>query len=185
MKQRAGSKPGWYPDPLRRHQLRYWDGTRWTSDAADDGRRFTDPVSAASSSAAGFVVRSEDGFWTRHRTLAKVLWNTYAIPFTLLMVLTWAVDFHVYPHQVVSLVLYVPALIALHLYVWDRKVLRAAFWKVFAFGFIAWIWVSILVITPAVSGVLFDPWYLIAIPVYLPFYVALFRYAYRGWPTAK
>ena len=184
MKNGTASKPGWYPDPGGHHQLRYWDGIRWTADVAEVGRWSFDPLRPAPL-AAGFAVRSEDGFWTRHRTLAKVLWNTYAIPFTLLVVLSWANYPPEYPYEVVSLVLSVPALIALHLYVWDQKVLRAAFWKVFAFGvsihFIAWTFV----ITPAVSGVPLDPWYLISLPIYLPFYVALFRYAYRGWPTAK
>lgn len=29
--------PGWYPDPLRRHDFRYWDGGAWTSTAASNG----------------------------------------------------------------------------------------------------------------------------------------------------
>lgn len=27
----------WYPDPRKRHQLRYWDGKAWTAHVADDG----------------------------------------------------------------------------------------------------------------------------------------------------
>ena len=27
----------WYPDPTGRHQHRYWDGERWTTNVADDG----------------------------------------------------------------------------------------------------------------------------------------------------
>ena len=26
---------GWHPDPLARHQFRYWDGTGWTKDVND------------------------------------------------------------------------------------------------------------------------------------------------------
>lgn len=26
------TKVGWHPDPLGRHQLRFWDGHRWTDD---------------------------------------------------------------------------------------------------------------------------------------------------------
>ncbi len=29
---------GWYPDPAGRHELRWWDGARWTADVADGGR---------------------------------------------------------------------------------------------------------------------------------------------------
>ncbi|MGD9791979.1 MAG: phospholipid scramblase-related protein [Acidimicrobiia bacterium] len=34
----------WYPDPLRRHQLRYWDGQAWTDHVSDNGIQGTDPV---------------------------------------------------------------------------------------------------------------------------------------------
>lgn len=29
--------PGWYPDPYRRQQLRWWDGTQWTHHASTNG----------------------------------------------------------------------------------------------------------------------------------------------------
>jgi len=29
--------PGWFADPARRHQARYWDGTAWTESVSDDG----------------------------------------------------------------------------------------------------------------------------------------------------
>ncbi|MGP8060735.1 MAG: DUF2510 domain-containing protein [Acidimicrobiales bacterium] len=28
---------GWYPDPARRHQQRFWDGSIWTQQVADNG----------------------------------------------------------------------------------------------------------------------------------------------------
>jgi hypothetical protein len=34
----------WYADPSGRHAYRYWDGTRWTSNVADDGRTASDPI---------------------------------------------------------------------------------------------------------------------------------------------
>jgi hypothetical protein len=39
-----GSPPRWYPDPARRHQLRYWDGGRWTERVSNNGVAGVDPV---------------------------------------------------------------------------------------------------------------------------------------------
>jgi hypothetical protein len=36
--------PEWCPDPTGFHQLRYWDGTAWTDNVADDGTPSTDPM---------------------------------------------------------------------------------------------------------------------------------------------
>lgn len=36
--------PEWYPDPLGRHQYRYWDGAQWTPHVADNGQTGWDPV---------------------------------------------------------------------------------------------------------------------------------------------
>jgi uncharacterized RDD family membrane protein YckC len=47
--------PRWAPDPLGRHQYRYWDGEQWTEHVADNGKNAVDPpVSAAPSSAPAF-----------------------------------------------------------------------------------------------------------------------------------
>jgi len=35
---------GWYPDPSKRHEQRYWDGTRWTEHVSDGGQQSTDPL---------------------------------------------------------------------------------------------------------------------------------------------
>jgi hypothetical protein len=42
----TGKSPlfGWYPDTTHRHQLRYWDGRRWSELVSDDGVQGTDPV---------------------------------------------------------------------------------------------------------------------------------------------
>jgi hypothetical protein len=39
--------PGWYPDPSRRFQLRYFNGHQWTGDVAVDGQRHLDPLGLA------------------------------------------------------------------------------------------------------------------------------------------
>lgn len=35
---------GWYPDPTKRHGLRYWDGRVWSQHVSDDGNIAVDPV---------------------------------------------------------------------------------------------------------------------------------------------
>ncbi|MEO7398705.1 MAG: phospholipid scramblase-related protein [Ilumatobacteraceae bacterium] len=34
----------WYPDPVNRHQLRYWDGAAWTDHVSDNGVAGVDPL---------------------------------------------------------------------------------------------------------------------------------------------
>jgi uncharacterized protein YxjI len=34
----------WYPDPMGRHQLRYWDGSAWTAHVSTNGVAGTDPL---------------------------------------------------------------------------------------------------------------------------------------------
>jgi hypothetical protein len=35
---------GWHPDPSKRHELRYFDGARWTEHVSDQGLAAVDPV---------------------------------------------------------------------------------------------------------------------------------------------
>jgi uncharacterized protein YxjI len=45
----TGSAPaGWYPDPMGRHEVRYYDGTEWTEHVASHGRQAVDPISGPS-----------------------------------------------------------------------------------------------------------------------------------------
>jgi hypothetical protein len=37
--------PGWYSDPVNRHELRFWDGRQWTSQVSDAGSQSVDPLS--------------------------------------------------------------------------------------------------------------------------------------------
>jgi hypothetical protein len=43
----VSSPPRWYPDPARRHQLRYRDGGHWTEQVIDNGVGSVDPVDFA------------------------------------------------------------------------------------------------------------------------------------------
>ncbi len=47
------SPAGWHPDPLGRHEHRYWDGTRWTEHVADGGRSGHDPIEASPPDTSG------------------------------------------------------------------------------------------------------------------------------------
>jgi hypothetical protein len=37
---------GWHPDPLARHQLRYFDGEQWTPHVVDEGLLSFDPLAS-------------------------------------------------------------------------------------------------------------------------------------------
>jgi hypothetical protein len=39
--------PGWYADPTRRYEQRYWDGSTWTDNVARGGQQFRDGAQAA------------------------------------------------------------------------------------------------------------------------------------------
>jgi hypothetical protein len=40
----AASGGGWHPDPTGRHQHRWYDGSAWTDQVADNGANSTDPI---------------------------------------------------------------------------------------------------------------------------------------------
>ncbi len=37
-------QPGFFEDPIGRHEQRYWDGARWTEYVKEQGQRFIDPL---------------------------------------------------------------------------------------------------------------------------------------------
>ncbi len=45
-----GHRSGWFPDPIRRHEHRYFNGVTWTADVADGGHRFVDPLGTSPNS---------------------------------------------------------------------------------------------------------------------------------------
>ncbi|MCB1040528.1 MAG: DUF2510 domain-containing protein [Acidimicrobiales bacterium] len=44
----GGHPPNWYPDPMGRHEYRWFDGTQWTDQVSSHGRQSVDPVGGAS-----------------------------------------------------------------------------------------------------------------------------------------
>lgn len=51
---------GWYGDPTGRHELRYWDGQRWTRHVSDEGVQDSDPLHDDFELGGG-LVRDADG----------------------------------------------------------------------------------------------------------------------------
>ncbi len=48
----AAVSPGWYADPYRRYDQRYWDGTTWTQHASRGGQQFLDAPSTVTQTGA-------------------------------------------------------------------------------------------------------------------------------------
>jgi hypothetical protein len=44
----SGAVSGWFPDPLRRYEHRWFNGVSWTADVSVDGQRFVDPLPLSS-----------------------------------------------------------------------------------------------------------------------------------------
>jgi uncharacterized protein YxjI len=40
----SNTPANWHPDPMGRHQLRYWDGAAWTDHVSDNGVQAVDPL---------------------------------------------------------------------------------------------------------------------------------------------
>lgn len=51
----------WHPDPLQRHEYRYWDGSQWTDHVSDGGRVGHDPVAGPSPAATEASSRPQPG----------------------------------------------------------------------------------------------------------------------------
>ena len=51
----AADPARWCPDPLERHEYRYWDGERWTSAVSDGGVSSEDPIDTDALDAPGEV----------------------------------------------------------------------------------------------------------------------------------
>ncbi|MGV1036847.1 MAG: HEAT repeat domain-containing protein [Candidatus Nanopelagicales bacterium] len=50
---------GWYGDPTGRHQYRYWDGTLWRDDVANDGQASVDRLARTEVDSAALAVAEE------------------------------------------------------------------------------------------------------------------------------
>ena len=80
----SGVRPGWYADPLRRFELRYFNGSAWTADVSNGGDRFVDPQgievgSGGQSSSAGVVPTSDGGRGTNSPATAAMVLGIIAV----------------------------------------------------------------------------------------------------------
>jgi uncharacterized protein YxjI len=79
--------PGWYPDPVGSHELRYYDGGTWTGHVSDQGVAGVDPMPDGGAPASGSS-RAFDGLdqglsfgdVTSAKVQAQVAQNTGAAP---------------------------------------------------------------------------------------------------------
>ena len=47
MSESDGHTANWYPDPMGRHEYRWFDGTQWTDQVSSHGKTSVDPVNQA------------------------------------------------------------------------------------------------------------------------------------------
>jgi hypothetical protein len=47
LESQSGAPAGWHPDPVGRHEHRYWDGSVWTDHISDGGTQGLDPIGAS------------------------------------------------------------------------------------------------------------------------------------------
>jgi hypothetical protein len=115
--------------------------------------------------------------------MRRILWNIYAWPISVLILLGFLSELSMLRAlSALDVALSLPALIALHLHVWDVKFLSSAFWKPYAVVYVTWDVYFNLVINPMRLG---KPVLLVLPVVALPLYVALFRYAFRSWSLRR
>ena len=54
------SPAAWHPDPLGRHEFRYWDGKVWTQHVANGGQASVDPIDHGSPAQTDLVRASNE-----------------------------------------------------------------------------------------------------------------------------
>jgi len=49
----SNPEPNWFPDPMGRHEYRYWDGSAWTEQVSSHGRASVDPLDVDAKTVTG------------------------------------------------------------------------------------------------------------------------------------
>jgi hypothetical protein len=120
------------------------------------------------------------------KILRRILWSFYAIPITLLLLpsdfmMIYQYGPGMFPFATFDCLISLPSLVAMYLHIWDKQLFVPAFWKIYAFIFIAWDFSFNLLIEPAITGEELSWPDLIGAVTLVPLYVAVFRYAFRKW----
>jgi uncharacterized membrane protein AbrB (regulator of aidB expression) len=112
--------------------------------------------------------------------MKRVLWNLYAWPVTLLILLSSLVGLGPFDAlRTADLLISVPALIGLHFYIWDKKSLSPTIWKFYCYAFFTWEIAYNLLLEPMHTKERFNPLIFVVFVFLLPLYFALFKYAYK------
>jgi hypothetical protein len=113
-----------------------------------------------------------------------ILWNSYAWPMTLFIIVSlFDPDTNKFglPYTL-ELLISLPAYIALHLHIWEKRLWSPNFWKAYAFAFAAWNVLYTLNLVKMNNWSTIHPTLsIITILILMPLYIALFRYAFRKW----
>ena len=121
-----------------------------------------------------------------HSIVGRVFWMLYACPLMLLFLACeafaiWEYGPKVAPWSGLDFVISLPGLVALFLHIWDTKLFVQPFWKIYSFVIVAWDLLFNLFIQPVITGEPLEPGAAIGFIIFLPLYVAIFRYAFRNW----
>lgn len=86
----SGAAAGWYTDPTRRYEHRYFNGVAWTSDVSTGGQRFVDPLGIEPTPSAA-PTQSNAGIGTAAMVLGIVGIALAWVPFVVVLGLIAAV----------------------------------------------------------------------------------------------
>jgi hypothetical protein len=112
--------------------------------------------------------------------MRKALWNIYAWPITAVFIVIVVIGFgRMGVLDAFDLSVTTPALVALHLHIWNKKFLSKLFWQPYAIAYLIWDLAFNIYIRPHAIGKPFDPWTLLVFAILLPLDIALILYAFK------
>ena len=80
----TGWAPGWFPDPTRRHDHRWWDGAAWTAHVADAGVAAIDDLGRAPSDSTERPLLTAPGRGKDAVAVAALTVSIGSIPFAVI-----------------------------------------------------------------------------------------------------
>ena len=119
--------------------------------------------------------------------MRRIFWNIYAWPVTVFIVLGFMLElgtFKALPG--LDVVFSIPALVALHLYIWHVRFLSPTFWRPYAFCYVVWdLYYNLVLNAMQIGGGGFKLGLLVLPVIALPLYVAVFCYAFKHWSEQR